>query len=103
VTYARNMLVSLNDTPHYWWKLAHAPPPFPPSVAVTRDRSLCTTCNAVGFDEYARRAAPTHPASAAFGLHAHHYSHRKECVLERLTQSSQVFAIDDSHACEKCR
>jgi hypothetical protein len=40
-----------------------------------------------GYDEYAGRD----------------YSHRKAWVLERLTQLSWMFAIDDSQGCEKCR
>ena len=31
------------------------------------------------------------------------YSHRKECVLERLAQLTSIFTIDDSQGCEKCR
>ena len=61
MTYARQTLVSLKDTPYY-----HV-------IARCVRRAWLW-----GFDEYAGRD----------------YSHRKEWVLERLTQLSYVFAID---------
>jgi hypothetical protein len=48
VTYARKTLISLSDTPYYWWKLAPAFPPFPPSMAVTRYCAVCASRVAVG-------------------------------------------------------
>lgn len=86
MSYARKTLVSLNDTPYYWWKRAPAFQPFPPSMAVMVKRLLrrfdhfhhpwrshvvarCVRRGWLwGVDEYAGRD----------------YSHRKVWVLERL-------------------